>query len=103
VCGKVGFTKNRHELVKRHRLKVRAVEFDPINKADVLDTVKGTLDDFISRDVLVIGVLPASTLPVNACLGSGITRAHIGRFRIQFLFDDGTVAELNLEKTAGML
>jgi len=95
--------KVHHELIERHRLKIRAVEFNPINKADILNTIKGTLDNFISRDVLVIGVLPASTLPVNACLGSGITRAHIGRFRIQFLFDDGTVAELNLEKTAGML
>jgi len=47
------------------------------------------LDNFVSRNVLVVGVLFAGPFPINTSLWSGITCAHIRMFGVGLVFDNG--------------
>jgi hypothetical protein len=96
--GKISLTEDYHELLKRHSLKVFTIEFKPIDQANIFEAVKCTFDNFIGRDVFVVSVPPAGTFPVNACLGRRITRTHIRRLGVGFLFNDGNSGRIEFRK-----
>lgn len=62
--------------------QVFTIQFDPILIADVFNAVKGMFDDIVCRDVLVVSITCASSLPVDAGLQAGITSAHIWQFKL---------------------
>jgi hypothetical protein len=75
---------------------VFTIEFNPVDKVDIFDTIKGTFDDLVSKDVFVIGITPTSTLPVNTGLQVQIAHMHIQRFRIGLLVNHSNYTGLEL-------
>ena len=49
----MGLTENCHELFEHNSLKKCTIKLDPIHETDVFNAIKGTLDNFVSGDVLV--------------------------------------------------
>jgi hypothetical protein len=95
---KVGFTKIFHELFEGHPLKMWTIQFDPADEMDILDTIKSTLNDLISRNVFVVGIFPTSVFPINIGLGVWVTCMHIWGFRVGLLFNYGNSGSIEFGK-----
>jgi len=89
VIGEMYFVEKGHEVIEGHGLEMFTLEFNPINKMDILDAVKSMFDNLVSGDVLIVGEPPPGPLPVYTGLRSWVTGTQIGRFGVGLLFDNG--------------
>jgi hypothetical protein len=67
------FTKQGHEHFESCGFEVFTLKFNPVNKMYILESIKGTFDDFLGRDILIISKSLAGPLSIYAGLWGWIT------------------------------
>ena|SRR5882762_4894595 len=97
------FAEKGHEVIEGHGLEMFTLKFNPINETDILNAVKSTFDDLVSRDVFIVGEPPAGPLPVYTGLRSWVTGTHIGGLELDSCSTMARVAELNFKNTDGIV
>jgi hypothetical protein len=81
---------------------MQAIQFNPVNEANIFNTIKSTLNDLIGWKVFIVSIFSTSVFPINTGLGIWITRIY-GGLELDSCSTTATVAILNLEKTAGIV
>src|ERR1700683_13359 len=96
MWGQVSLAENHHEFLESHGLKTFTIKLDPVNEANIFNTIESALHQLVRWDIFVIRILPTGSLPINACLRGGVTCTHIWGFRVGLVFDNGNDSRIDL-------